>query len=92
MKKYQFTIHASPAHALGDIVMQHFTQTIYKEEINGTIEEVKDRIQAVKNDLMQKTYDKNMGFSISAIFWGGQRKPNGYDSIKRQLCANFINR
>jgi len=93
MKSYKFTIHASPSHAVGDIVMQHITQTLHREDITGTIDQVKSKIQEVKEKLLkERNYDKNMGFSIYAQFWGGQRKPNGYDTIKLQLSANYINR
>ena len=92
-KAYKFTIHASPSErgAMEGFVTTYPMSTVYKEEFEGTLDQVSQRIQEIKNELIStRQFEAGKGFSIDALLWRGQRKPAGYDARRRDRCANYI--
>ena len=92
-KAYKFTIHASPSErgAMKGFVTTYPMSTVYKEEFEGTLDQVSQRIQEIKNELIStRQFEAGKGFSIDALLWRGQRKPAGYDARRRDRCTNYI--
>ena len=85
-KAYKFTIHASPSErgAMEGFVTTYPMSTVYKEEFEGTLDQVSQRVQEIKNELIStRQFEAGKGFSIDALLWRGQRKPAGYDARRR---------
>ena len=92
-KAYKFTIHASPSErgAMEGFVTTYPMSTVYKEEFEGTLDQVSQRVQEIKNELIStRQFEAGKGFSIDALLWRGQRKPAGYDARRRDRCTNYI--
>jgi hypothetical protein len=91
----QFLIVASKATYCEktDMVSKYLMNFIHNEYFEGTIDQAANRLKELKEELIKNNqFDKNNGFSLDAtIYPRSQRKPNGYDKRRRELCANFIN-
>ena len=93
MKAYKFTIHASPSErgAMEGFVMTYPMDTVHREEFEGTLESVGERVKQLREELIKThEFEAGKGFSIDARLWRGQRKPAGYDSRRRERCTNYI--
>jgi hypothetical protein len=92
MKKYQFTIHASPSElgAMEGMVTTYPLSTIRREHFQGTLIDVFHRVQALKAELIADSkYEIGKGFSIDAMLLRCQRKPGGYDASRRARSEKF---
>jgi hypothetical protein len=91
----QFLIIASKASYCErtEMVSKYLMNFIHNEYYEGTIDQVTQRLQQLKDELIKSNqFDKNSGFSLDAtIYPRTQRKPNGYDKRRRDLCTNYIN-
>jgi hypothetical protein len=93
MKAYKFTIHASPSErgAMEGFVTTYPMSTVHREEFEGTLENVAQRVKQLREELItSRQFESGKGFSIDAMLWRGQRKPSGYDSRRRERCTNYI--
>lgn len=93
MKTYKFTIHASPSErgAIEGFVTTYPMSTVYREDFEGTLEQAISRMKAVHADLIaNRQFESGKGFSIDTLLWRGQHKPRGFDSRRRDRCANYI--
>jgi hypothetical protein len=93
MKTYKFTIHASPSEkgAIEGFVTTYPMSTVYREDFDGTLEQAISRMKAVHADLIaNRQFESGKGFSIDTLLWRGQHKPRGFDSRRRDRCANYI--
>jgi hypothetical protein len=93
MKHYKFTIHASPSErgAIEGFVTTYPMSTVYREDFEGTLESVIERMKQIHRQLIEsRQFESGKGFSIDVLLWKGQRKPQGFDSRRRDRCANFI--
>ncbi len=93
MKTYKFTIHASPSEngAMEGFVITHPMSTVYREDFEGTLDQAISRMKAVHADLIaNRQFESGKGFSIDTLLWRGQHKPRGFDSRRRDRCANYI--
>ena len=92
-KAYKFTIHASPSErgAMEGFVTTYPMSTVYKEEFEGSLDDVIARVQQIKAMLIsEKQFESGKGFSIDALLWRGQRKPVGFDKRRRERCDNYL--
>jgi hypothetical protein len=93
MKAYKFTIHASPSErgAMEGFVTTYPMSTVHREEFEGTLESVAQRVKQLREELISsRQFESGKGFSVDAILWRGQRKPAGYDARRRERCTNYI--
>lgn len=93
MKHYKFTIHASPSErgAVEGFVTTYPMSTVYREDFEGTLDAAIERMKSIHRELTNdKQFESGKGFSIDVLLWKGQRKPQGFDSRRRDRCANFI--
>lgn len=93
MKAYKFTIHASPSErgAMPGFVTTYPMSTVHREEFEGTLESVAQRVKQLREELIaSREFESGKGFSIDALLWRGQRKPAGYDARRRERCTNYI--
>jgi hypothetical protein len=93
MKAYKFTIHACEAErGSSNMVIYSPMSILYHENFEGTVDELANRIQSIKNELikLKPLLETGKGFSINPILLGGQRKPAGYDVKRRQIATNYI--
>ena len=93
MKAYKFTIHASPSErgAMEGFVTTYPMSTVHREEFEGTLENVAQRVKQLREELItSRQFEPGKGFSIDAMLWRGQRKPAGYDARRRERCTNYI--
>ena len=93
MKTYKFTIHASPSEkgTIEGFVTTYPMSTVYREDFEGTLEQAISRMKAVHADLIaNRQFESGKGFSIDTLLWRGQHKPRGFDSRRRDRCANYI--
>ena len=93
MKAYKFTIHASPSErgAMEGFVTTYPMSTVHREEFEGTLESVAQRVKQLREELItSRQFESGKGFSIDAMLWRGQRKPAGYDARRRERCTNYI--
>ena len=93
MKAYKFTIHASPSErgAMEGFVITYPMSTVHREEFEGTLESVAQRVKQLREELItSRQFESGKGFSVDAILWRGQRKPAGYDARRRERCTNYI--
>lgn len=93
MKAYKFTIHASPSErgAMEGFVTTYPMSTVHREEFEGTLESVAQRVKQLREELItSRQFEPGKGFSVDAILWRGQRKPAGYDARRRERCTNYI--
>jgi len=93
MKAYKFTIHASPSErgAMEGFVTTYPMSTVHREEFEGTLENVAQRVKQLREELItSRQFESGKGFSIDAMLWRGQRKPAGYDARRRERCTNYI--
>ena len=93
MKAYKFTIHASPSErgAMEGFVTTCPMSTVHREEFDGTLENVAQRVKQLREELItSRQFESGKGFSIDAMLWRGQRKPAGYDARRRERCTNYI--
>lgn len=93
MKAYKFTIHASPSErgAMEGFVTTYPMSTVHREEFEGTLESVAQRVKQLREELItSRQFESGKGFSVDAMLWRGQRKPAGYDARRRERCTNYI--
>jgi len=93
MKTYKFTIHASPSEkgTIEGFVTTYPMSTVYREDFEGTLEQAISRMKAIHADLIaNRQFESGKGFSIDTLLWRGQHKPRGFDSRRRDRCANYI--
>lgn len=93
MKIYKFTIHASPSErgATEGFVTTYPLSTVYREDFEGTLDGVIDRVKEVHKELIAtRDFESGKGFSINALLWRGQNKPRGFDARRYERCANFL--
>ena len=93
MKQYKFTIHASPSErgAAEGFVTTYPMSTVYREDFEGTLDAAISRMKAVHAELIQnRQFETGKGFSIDVLLWKGQRKPQGFDSRRRERCSNYL--
>ena len=93
MKAYKFTIRASPSErgAMEGFVTTYPMSTVHREEFEGTLENVAQRVKQLREELItSRQFESGKGFSIDAMLWRGQRKPAGYDARRRERCTNYI--
>lgn len=92
-KSYKFTIHASPSErgAMEGFVTTYPMSTVHREDFEGSLNDAIERMKAIHRELIEsKQFESGKGFSIDVLLWKGQRKPQGFDSRRRDRCANFI--
>ena len=93
MKQYKFTIHASPTDrgAMEGFVTTYPMSTVHREDFEGTLDAAINRMTVIHRELIEsRQFESGKGFSIDVLLWKGQRKPQGFDSRRRDRCANFI--
>jgi hypothetical protein len=93
MKTYKFTIHASPSEkgATDGFVITYPMSTVYREDYEGTLDSVINRMKTVHSELIaNRQFEKDKGFSIDIMLWRGQNKPRGFDARRRERCDNYI--
>lgn len=93
MKQYKFTIHASPSKRgpVEGLVMTYPMSTVHGEEFEGTLDSAIHRMKQIHGELIKsRKFESGEGFSINILLRRGQRKPQGFDSRRRERCANFI--
>lgn len=93
MKAYKFTIHASPSErgAAEGFVTTYPMSTVRREDFEGTLDAAIARMKVIHQELIENSqFESGKGFSIDVLLWKGQRKPQGFDSRRRDRCANFI--
>ena len=93
MKQYKFTIHASPSErgAVEGMVITYPMSTVHSEEFEGTLDSAIHRMKQIHGELIKgRKFESGKGFSIDILLWRGQRKPQGFDSRRRERCDNFI--
>lgn len=93
MKQYKFTIHASPSErgAMEGFVTTYPMSTVHREDFEGTLDAAINRMKDIHRELIEsRQFESGKGFSIDVLLWKGQRKPQGFDSRRRDRCANFI--
>lgn len=93
MKTYKFTIHASPSErgSVEGFVTTYPMSTVHREDFEGTLDQVIEKVKAVKNELIKtRQFESGKGFSIDALLWRGQNKPRGFDARRRERCDNYI--
>ena len=90
-KAYEFIVLANKSEKRGNIVFTEPMQTIYRENFSGTLDELSQQVQTLKQKLIQENqFEANKGFSVSFFLTGGQRKPVGYDAKRHQISTNYI--
>jgi len=90
-KTYEFIVLANKSEKRGNMVFTEPMQTIYRENFNGTLDDLAGQVQAIKQKLIQENqFEANKGFSVTFFLTGNQRKPAGYDSKRHHIATNYI--